>query len=548
MRPPRKVFAFAALAIVSLAVLAVVPASQVRGAVGDSGPTADIVYRSTTASNGSSAPNLRTGTSSWTSEVEQPDAGSPIRAVRIAQSPLTDGARVFVTQGDDGWLDAYVCAPTCSVTNDIGEVWGSAPGTLQRRFDVAYEQRSGQALLVYGVLSMNGTEDLAYRTYTGGSWSAEQFLDDADHASNVQYSLIMLASRRASDQIGLLAAEATNNDANAWIWDGNAFGSYAEITADTQSPNRERAAIAWESGSGHLVAMAVDAGTPEEIVWKEYTTGWSGAANHACGAAGTILRWLALKPNPSSSANDMVLAAGDDASELGTCYWNGDGWDARVSQEPSLDSTSTRSFDFAWEASGNEGLLVYGTGAGEITYRTFAAPGTWGTATNVPMGNDLHAWVQLRTNPAPAAGTPKIVGAVLEDGANTLGTVAWNDTGLGVLGADIISSDTGTATYESFDLAFRVAGTPGTGSDPWNPFGFTFTIFGFTLDFMMLLILAIGVGVVVALAVAAKRRRRRSKSSGVSLQPPDPNLPPPGQYQDPPAPEDLVPETQEWGR
>jgi len=513
--------------------------------------TADIVYRSTTGSNGTSAPNHRTGISSWTAEAEQPDGGSQIWAVRIAQSPLAANERIFVTQGDDGWLDAYACTTTCAVTNDIGEVWASAPGTLQTRFDVAYEQRSGQALLVYGVLSMNGTEDLAYRTYAGGAWTPEQYLDDTGHTSNVQYALVSLASRRGSDQIGLLAGESTNNDVNAWIWDGDTFGSYTEVTANALSPNRERAAIAWESSSGHLLAMAVDAGASDEVVWMEHTTGWSTASNQACGGSGNILRWLSLKPNPSSTANDMVLAAGDDASDLGTCYWNGSAWDLRVTQDASIDSSSTRSFDFAWEASGNKGLLVYGTTAGEITYRSFTAPGTWGNATSVAMGTDQHAWVQLRTNPAPAAGAPKILGAILEDVANALGTIEWNGTGLGVLGADVITPDAGTATYESFDLEFRIAGTPGTGTDPLNPFNFnfTFTIFGFTFDFTMLLILGVVLGVVVALGVAAKRRRRRrSASSGASPQPMDPNLPPPGQYQDPPAPEDLVRDTQEWGR
>ena len=550
MTPPRKVLSLAVLAVASLALLAAVPALPVEGAAPDGSPTADIVYRSTTGSNGTSAPNYRAEASSWTAEVEQPDAGSPIRAVRIAQSPLAANARIFATQGDDGWLDAYVCTATCAVTNDIGEVWGSAPGTLQRRFDVAYEQRSGQALLVYGVLSMNGTEDLAYRTYSGGSWSAERFLDDADHASNVQYSLVMLASRLGGDQIGLLGGESTNSHVNAWIWDGDSFGSYTEVTANAQSPNRERAAIAWESASGHLLAMTVDANAPDEVVWKEFTTGWGAASNQPCGGSGNILRWLSLKPNPFPTANDMVLAAGDDGSDLGTCYWDGSGWGARVSQDTSLDGTSTRAFDFAWEASGNDGLLVYGTTAGEITYRTFSAPGTWGNATNVVMGNDPHAWVQLRTNPSPAAGAPEILGAVLEDATNALGIVTWDDAGLVVVGAEIVTSDAGTATYESFDLQYRVAGTSGTGP---GGLGDPFTLpFGLQLDFKMLLILlAVAGAIIVAVAV---RRRGRSATRGGAVQAPQAlpsrqlTPPPPTAYADPAAPEEIELETQQWGR
>ena len=531
MAQPRKVLAFAVLGIVSLPLLAVVPSYRVGGAAPDASLAADVVYRSTTGPNGTSAPNLRSGISSWTAPSVEPDSGSPILAVQIAQSPRSTNERIFVTQGDDGWLDAYICATPCSVTSDVGQVWGTAPGTFQRRFDVAYEQHSGDALLVYGVLSTNGTEDLAYRTYGGGAWSAERFLDDSGHSSNLQYSLISLASRKGSDQIGLLAGESTNNHVNAWIWDGASFGSHAEITANAQSPNRERAAIAWESSSGHLLAMAVDAGAQDEIVWREYTTGWSPPSNQACGGAGNTLRWLSLRPNPSPTANDMVLAAGDDGSDLGTCYWTGSSWGARTPQDPSIDASASRAFDFAWGASGNAGILAYGTTAGQITYRTFIAPGSWGNATEVAMGANAHAWVQLRTNPSPSADAPKVLGAILESSANALGAVAWNNTGLAVLGAEIFTSDMGSAAYESFDLEFRVAGTSGGGLGD---------ILKFLMDPMVLVVLGfVAVAAILLAAARSRRRRRRTPTPPPSYPAPDPGSgPPPDPVVDPPPPED----------
>lgn len=512
----RKPCALVMFALVSLALLPVLVAPAAEAAAGDF--TADVVYRSALSANGTSAPNHRNGISSWSAASEQADAGSPIRAIRMAQSPHSTNTRIFVTQGDDGWLDAYLCATTCSVTNDVGEVWSSAPGTIGTRVDIAYEQRTGHGLLVYAVLSTNATEDIAYRTFIGGTWSAEQYLDDSGHTNDVQYSIIRMAARRGSDEIGLLAGEATNNDVNAWIWDGNSFGSYTEITASALSPNRERGAIAWESSSGHLLAMAVDSSAQEEIVWKEHTTNWSASSNQVCGSSGNQIRWLSLKPNPLSTANDMVLAAGDDGSELGTCYWTGSAWDARLSQDTSLDATATRAFDFAWESSGSKGLLAYGTTGGEITYRTFLAPGDWGNATNAAMGSNAHAWVQLRTNPSPGTGAARILGAVLEDSANALGAVSWNETAITVIGADTFTADAGTGTYESFALEFRIAGTPGTG----NPGGLPFTLpFGLVLDTNMLLIIAAAVGAIIVIGVVARRRRRRRRGGHVAQQPSD---------------------------
>src|SRR5437016_13499728 len=127
-----------------------------------------------------------------------------MRAVRVAPSPISSSWRIIVTESDDGWLDAYVCTPTCTVTNNIGQVWSTAPGTPERRFDVAYENTSGDALLVYGVLSTDPTHDIAYRTYSGGSAGAEQYLDDPRHARDAQSTQIDLASKRGSGIRGLL--------------------------------------------------------------------------------------------------------------------------------------------------------------------------------------------------------------------------------------------------------------------------------------------------------------------------------------------------------
>ncbi len=417
---------------------------------------AEIAYRSNTGTNTVSSPKTRTGDgSTWSAEAEQASAGSPIRAVRMAWSPTAPTTRIIVTQSDDGWLDAYVCTPTCTVTNNIGQVWSTAPTTPQKRLDIAYESSSGEALLVYGVLSTDTTRDIAYRTYVGGTWSTEQYLDDAGHATDVQYSLINLASRKGSDRIGLIGADDTNDDANAWIWDGSTFGSFTEIDPGAENPNREQLAIAWESNSGHLLAVTANAGS-EDLVSKEFTTSWSAAVTFTCSPSANDVRFLSLKPNPLATANDMVIAVADDVSDLNTCYWTGSAWANRNLHDDAIDSATTRPFDFAWEDSGNKGLLVYGTNAGQVTYRTFTAPNTWGAVTNVAMGANSHSWVQLRTNPFPAIGAMKAIGAVMEETALDLGAIRWDGTIFTVVGASTFTGDVGTTAYDSFELEYGV--------------------------------------------------------------------------------------------
>ncbi len=413
-----------------------------------------IGYRSNTGTDTVNSPKTRTWDGlSWSAETEQSTSGSSIRLVRMAWSPVSSTTRIVATLSDDGWIDAYVCTPACTVTNNIGQTWSAPPGQPQKRFDLAYEQVSGDALLVYGVLSTDTTRDIAYRTFVSGVWGAEQYLDDTGHSTDIQYSLIRLASRQGSDQIGLVGGDDTDDDANAWIWDGSAWGSSTEITATAENPQREQAAIAWESSSGHLLAVAVDGTNPENIVSKEYTTTWSGTSTLRCAGVGNNIRWLSLKPNPVATANDMVLAAGENANGLYTCYWTGSAWANLNTHDTAIDAAGTRVFDFAWESSGSKGLLVWGTTAGVITYRTFAAPNTWGITTNVAMGTNVHAWVSLRTNPLPQPGAATIVGAVMETTANDLGEIRWDGTTFTVTGASAFTADTGTTAYDSFDLA-----------------------------------------------------------------------------------------------
>src|SRR5207249_925366 len=107
------------------------------------------------------------------------------------------------------------------------------------------------------------------------SWGAEQYLDDPGHATGVQYTQIDLASKKGSDIIGMIGGDDTFDEANAWIWDGSAWGSYTQITASMESPNYRQVALAWESSSGNLLAVAAVASS-NDIISKEYSASWSG--------------------------------------------------------------------------------------------------------------------------------------------------------------------------------------------------------------------------------------------------------------------------------
>jgi len=372
----------------------------------------------------------------------------------MAYSPVTPNEKIIVTLSDNGWLDAYVCSTTCTVTNDIGQIWTTAPAypaDIAVPFDIAYEQLSGDALLVYGVLSTNTTRDIAYKVYSAGAWGAEQYGDDTTSSADIQYNAIKLASEPGGDRIGVVGVDDTGDDGTSWIWSGSSLGNFIEIDDSITASNTERVAIAWESNSHHLVAVAVDSGVPR-VSYRVFTTSWSGYLQSPdCGSGASS--WVRLKANPLSTANDMVLTLGDDRPGLGTCYWDGSAFVNSQTHDTSIDTGVTRPFDFAWEATGGKGLLVWGTASGQISYRTFTAPNSWSSTSTAVMGSTLHLWVQLRTAPLHESAAAKVLGAVMGYSPYALGGITWDGSTLTVLGDTTFAADGGTYT-ESFDLKY----------------------------------------------------------------------------------------------
>src|SRR5207244_5066107 len=129
-----------------------------------------------------------------------------------------------------------------------------------------------------------------------------------------------------------------------------------------------------------------------------------------------------------------------------------------------IDQYLYRAFDFAWEATGSKGLLVWSTTAGQITYRTFTAPDTWGSITNVAMGATDHTWIHVRTNPSLQAGATKILGAASENTAQSLGGIRWDGTALTGMGTNTFTSGTGGfMSNEIFELEDPSVGAGGNG-------------------------------------------------------------------------------------
>jgi hypothetical protein len=431
-----------------------------------------IAYRSNTGTNTTSSPKNRPwdgDTAAWNAEVEMsPSAGSPVRWVRTAVCPIEARSfeKIVITLSDDRYYDAYVWDGTAwNVTNNIGYHTGT---TFYKCFDVAYEKTTGRALLVYSRGSTSN--EIGYKIWTFGSGWGSENLFALGRTTGIVY-FINLASAPGTrsgtgddNEIALIYLDA-NKDVHGYVWTGSEWsemGATAVWDAAVAIISKECIAVAYEQTTGEALFIWGDS-VVTDFQYKTWDgTTLSGNTPLDIAAAAYVGGWCTLKADPSS--DDLVFVVGTSStlySELETAYWSGSAWTVHTEHDAAIDSNAQRPYDFAWEPTGGKGLLVYGTTADYITYKTFTAPDTWVGPTNVEMGSGgTHPWVQLRTNTRSISGDMKILGAVLEATYFDLGGIRWDGTTFTKIGVNTFTAATTIINYECFEMEFNNFGDP----------------------------------------------------------------------------------------
>ncbi|HUL51693.1 MAG TPA: LamG-like jellyroll fold domain-containing protein, partial [Verrucomicrobiae bacterium] len=431
-----------------------------------------VAYRSTTGTS-TSNPKIRTwsrtGSGSWGSEVELTSAGSPIRDLVLKYSPVS-GKIVLVTLSDDGFLDAYVCTDDCgssgswTYTSNIGKVWSVAPAVDSRRYDVAFERTTGNAIVAYGVVDTNTAHDIAYKVLPAASTSfggiSEQYINDASKATDIQYTWIEMDSKpvTGSNEIVLAGFDSTDSDTNAFVWDGSAWGNFHNLgTGATATGNHEAVAVRYASDGSKALAAAGD-GTTGNVASGYWSSGaWTTvAAVDTSSGTNTDVQYITLKADPSSTAIQMVVVL--SGNDMNTGYWSGAAWTIHgaTSIDVNTDSSATRVADFAWNPTGSTGMLVWDTdGAGNTISSVFCNP----QCTNAIQTNATWAgtggWMSLYTNPASGGTSVQILGLRMNNAIN-LGSFHWDGSKpFTNYGDSALTASVNVVTYSSFSFDFR---------------------------------------------------------------------------------------------
>ncbi|MEM1874781.1 MAG: hypothetical protein QXP51_04240, partial [Candidatus Hadarchaeales archaeon] len=407
-----------------------------------------IVYRSVSGA-GENIPKMRAyDGASWGEEIELPSAGSSIRWVRVAYCPLPEreNEKIVVVLCDDAYLDVYIW------TGSTWQVWNNFAfvGSYQavaKCFDIAYEQNSGRAILVWATTT---PRRFRYRIWDGSNWSAESYYDTITSSGYFRY--MQMASKPNSNEIALVATLSGENSIGL-IWNGSAWTNEVQLWHDTENPEKQPAAVAYESQSGY--AMFVVGEATDNLRYRRWLgTSWEGdnSMQLVVSAMDGTAYHLVLKSDPRS--NNLMLGILDGAEDLNTALWNGSSWEVHPEHTASLENDDLRSFDLEWEPTGGRCLLVYDDiTTSDIKYKVWEPGLGWSSSSSVEaFGGD--SWIQLRRNLNWKPDEVKILGARLNSELK-LGALIWDGSSLTNLGDSFFSSNVGTNLYECFELEFE---------------------------------------------------------------------------------------------
>jgi hypothetical protein len=315
------------------------------------------------------------------------------------------------TNWDDGDGSPYGDA------EDLGPTLDS----MTRSFDAAYEQSSGELLVVSAITT---DDSIDYWTYDESSgWTSYAFEPLTARTGTNLFQWVKLAPKPHSNEIALIVADA-NGGAQAAIWDGDT-NSWTNKTVLTSSLSSVKDAIAVDYiRSGTEVGKAVFAW--HETTDRIYGQVWNGTTYETVYEdvpSGTV-NWLRLKADPNSSKMLLGFEYAGSGPDIYTLPWTGTDWGTEDSIEDSGwgDGDNYRCFDIAWDLdSGTDcALIVYGDGSG-LRYQTSSDGGaSWGGEQDVSVPCGAY-WVQLDRDPSDDT-----IHLAIHDDGDDLNTWTWS--------------------------------------------------------------------------------------------------------------------------
>ncbi|QDV91054.1 FG-GAP repeat protein [Phycisphaerae bacterium RAS2] len=384
-----------------------------------------------------SAPRACADSSSSVMVVYSVDGSNQPKASTWSGSAWSSGSSLSSVGGEANWVilkncptrNEMACA-TFDPASDVnvmffnGSSWSSpvevcinADEVDDRSVDIAYEQLSGDALVVYYDLDEN---NFGYRTYNGTTLSSETDLARSGITGN---DYVLLVSKPDSDQIVLITLGQVSGNGeviSANIWNGSSWLGWTTIESSAPTNDNECFAFCFESISGKGLLVYGESGQSQPRYRTLTGTSWSSEASVP--SVGSVPWWMRLAPAPNS--NSVLFASLDAANDVNVNVWNGTSWGSNVQVETNAPGYAQRYFDIAFEPGGAIGLVAYvESGQSSLRYRTWNGTSWSSEQTGTNLGNQGRT-IAL----TPGTSDQEIFVAATDDG-NDLEVFRWTGSG-----------------------------------------------------------------------------------------------------------------------
>lgn len=385
--------------------------------------------------------------SSISGEQSALSVGSANSGWHVLKAARTRQEQILVTKDTDNNINVQIW--NGSLWHNLSELSTESGSTTYKSLDLAYEQESDRAMVVF----RDNTDGSVphYILWNGTSYSSEGTAIDV--GSDIQW--IRLASKPASNELVLVTLDS-DDDINAQFWDGAGWGDLTEIETEAETANFQSFDVIYEQVSGHalLVWMPLDESQPHYRVWNGSPWTPETLANDV---GSSDVRWVSLAAKPSS--NEVVLATLDDGDDLNVQVWSGNAFGVVSELATSVESSEQRSFALAYQQNSTNLMLVYGDNNDDVpVYYTYN--GSWFGPFDALSVGAYPRWLTMDANPHADE-----IGLLILDDDNDVSIQRWNGSAWRDYAELEASSEDQygmpfALTYTRFDEEFSVDQTP----------------------------------------------------------------------------------------
>jgi hypothetical protein len=321
-----------------------------------------------------------------------------IEWVRVESSPVRDEYMlVTADNGDDVNVQMYSYINSTTICWHRGngscggvlEFTAASSGLNRLKADIAYEQVSGDALVVY----LDRTRIPKFRIWNGTNWTAAANVSQTNLTTNVTY--IKLAEQPNSDELALLIGYQT--ELSVIIWNGTAWSCEPSglLSNSVQNVVYQTADLAYEQKSGDLFIGSITTLTNRYFNYTVKTgvcTFASGGVSFA-GVGASALEEIDVAARPES---DYVMITGHDTSgnDIQSIIWNGTTMINLSFADTTILGTSSPNLQVAsgWAGNSSTGVSIYAdsVSVGAIAYMTYNATSTVWTGGPSGAAAGLH--------------------------------------------------------------------------------------------------------------------------------------------------------------